>query len=188
MTSDAPQPELDPRYSEEGAAPPSWKEARDELASAGTYWLSTVRADGRPHVTPLLGVWLDDPLALYFCTGEEEQKHRNLAAAPHCALTTGHNRYAEGLDVVVEGEAVRVTDPVLLRRLAGEWEAKYGPDWRYTVRDGAFRYGDGDGDGGDGGGVAHVFAVRPRKALGFSKFPFAQTRWRFRGGSSVRTR
>ena len=35
-------------------------------------WLTTVRADGRPHVTPLVAVWLDD--AIHFSTGPEEQK------------------------------------------------------------------------------------------------------------------
>lgn len=177
MTSDAPQPELDARYSDEAASPTSWKEARDELARAGTYWLSTVRPDGRPHVTTLLAVWRDDPHTLYFCTGADERKARNLAASPHCVLTTGHNSYAPGLDVVVEGAAVRVRDEALLRRLAGDWETKYGADWHFDVGgDEGFRLSDG--------GTALVFGVRPGTVFGFAKFPFAQTRWRFRNAAA----
>lgn len=54
------------------ASPTGWAEARGELAAALVYWLSTVRPDGRPHITPLIGVWQDG--ALYFCTDPEERK------------------------------------------------------------------------------------------------------------------
>ena len=82
------------------------------------YWLSTVRPDGRPHVTPIAAVWLDG--ALHFCTGPTERKAKNLARNRYCVVTTGTNAL-EGLDVVIEGEAVRVTDaaeaPASRRRL-----------------------------------------------------------------------
>ena len=51
------------------------------LETAELFWISTVRTDGRPHVTPLPAVWLDD--VLYFCTGPGEQKAVNLAANAH---------------------------------------------------------------------------------------------------------
>ena len=77
----------------------------------------------------------------------------------------------EGLDLVVECDAVRVSDEARRRSLADAFEAKYGSDWRFTVRDGAFH-----GEGGD----AMVYAVRPRTAFGFNKGEqFSQTRWRF---------
>jgi Pyridoxamine 5'-phosphate oxidase len=77
------------------------------LEAAELFWISTVRADGRPHVTPLVAAWLDG--AIHFHTGADEQKAANLRANPHVVLTTGCNRWNEGLDVVVEGEAVRVS-------------------------------------------------------------------------------
>ena len=49
---------------------------RKALAAAEFYWLTTVRADGRPHITPLVGAWVDD--SFVFCTGSDEQKARNL--------------------------------------------------------------------------------------------------------------
>lgn len=162
-----PVAELDIRFGEPDASPTPWREAEAILQTAELSWISTVRPDGRPHVTPLPAVWLDD--ALWFCTGADEQKGRNLARNAHCAITTGTNRMHEGLDVVVEGLAERVTDEDLLRRVAAAYLDKYGEQWRYEVRDGAFVHEPG---------VALVFTVRPAKVLGFGKGPFSQTRWR----------
>src|ERR1700683_2559116 len=89
-------------FSSPNAVPPRWAEARQERQGAEVYWLSTVRPDGHPHVTPLLGLWLDG--ALYFCTGPSERKAKSLELNPNCVLTTGRNGL-EGLDLVVEGEA-----------------------------------------------------------------------------------
>ena len=137
------------------------------------FWVSTVRPDGRPHVTPLISVWLDG--ALYFCTGEDERKAKNLSQNRHCILTTGCNSISEGLDVVVEGEAVQVGDDAKLRRIGDAYVAKYGEDWRFEVRDGAFAQ-----RGAPGNSRVPVFEVAPAKALAFRKGEeFSQTRWRF---------
>jgi hypothetical protein len=134
------------------------------------YWLATVRPDGRPHVTPLIAVWLEG--ALYFCTGEDERKAKNLTDNAHCILTTGCNTFNEGLDLVVEGEAVRVSDKARLQRLADAYEAKYGSDWHFEVREGAFNGAEGN--------IALVYKVTPTTAFGFGKGEsFSQTRWRF---------
>jgi nitroimidazol reductase NimA-like FMN-containing flavoprotein (pyridoxamine 5'-phosphate oxidase superfamily) len=168
MPTAEPTPELDPRFSEPGAQPTPWAQVRDLLEAAELFWISTVRGDGRPHVVPLPAVWRDD--ALFFCTGPDEQKAVNLGDNDACALTTGTNRWKEGLDVVVEGRARRVTDEASLRELAAMWDTKYRGDWQFEVRDGAFHHGPG---------AAHVFEVRPAKVLAFAKGDFAQTRYRF---------
>ena len=72
-----PTAEVDTRFSSEGAAPAKWADVSDRLQRAEIFWISTVRSDGRPHVTPLISVYLGD--ALYFCTGPDERKARNLA-------------------------------------------------------------------------------------------------------------
>ena len=74
-------------------------------------------------MTPLLGVWLDG--ALYFCTGSNERKAKNLGQNPQCVLTTGPNTLV-GLDLVVEREAAQVSDKIELRAVADAYEAKYG--------------------------------------------------------------
>ena len=178
MTMLSPATDLDQRFSSEGASARDWEEARRALVEAGTYWLSTVRPDGRPHVTPLIGLFLDDD-AFYFCTGPDERKALNIAANPRVAVTTGCNTLDKGFDVVIESDAVRITADDALRRIAEAYESKYGEAWRFTVRNGAFYHGKGsirETDVGD----AWVFRVFPNKAFGFGKGePFSQTRWRF---------
>ncbi len=161
--------ELDKRFSDPDAEATSWADALAALEQAELYWLTTVRADGRPHVTPLIGVVEDD--AVYFCTGLEEQKGRNLQQNDQVALTTGNNTWAKGLDVVVEGRAVQITDDDDLRRLAAAWAAKYGSDWHFDVGDGMFRHSDGGG--------AAVFRIEAAKVMAFAKDPHGQTTYRF---------
>jgi hypothetical protein len=163
-----PVTELDARYGDEGAEATTWIEGRDRAAAAPLWWLTTVRPDGRPHVTPLLAVWLDD--TLYFCTGPDERKAKNLANSSHCVVTTGCNAYDVGFDLVFEGDAVREADDATLRRVAAAYEAKYGSDWHFEVRDGAFHHQ---------GGEAWVFGLALSTAFGFGKGPYSQTRWRF---------
>jgi nitroimidazol reductase NimA-like FMN-containing flavoprotein (pyridoxamine 5'-phosphate oxidase superfamily) len=164
-----PVTDLHPNFSSENATPTPWSEARRRLEEAELYWLTTVRPDGRPHVTPVVSVWLDG--ALYFSTGPEEHKAKNLAGNTHCIITTGCNTLAKGLDLVVEGEAVRLGDETRLLQIADKFNSKYGPPFQYTVRDGAF-----SGEGGE----ALVYELRPSKAFGFGRGQsFSQTRRRF---------
>jgi nitroimidazol reductase NimA-like FMN-containing flavoprotein (pyridoxamine 5'-phosphate oxidase superfamily) len=165
---DVPVTELDRRYGEPDAVATAWDDARRTLETAELSWLSTVRPDGRPHVTPLITVWRDG--AVHFCSGAAERKTRNIAENSHVVLTTGTSALHGGLDVVVEGAAERVTEPATLRELAAAWEHKYGAEWHFDVEDGGF--------GGDGG-VALVFRVEPATVFGFGKGPYSQTRWRF---------
>lgn len=160
---------LDERFSGSDAVPATWDETRRALADAQLFWITTVRRDGRPHMTPLVAVWLDD--AAYFCTGPSEQKAVNLAHNQHVILSTGTNAWDHGTDLVVEGNAVRVTDEETLVQLAEQWAQKWDGRWRYTVADGAFR--------SETVSDALVFRITPTKILAFGKAPFSQTRHRF---------
>ena len=168
MVTQKPQTTVNAQYSSPGATPTPWAEASDELAKAEIFWLATVRPDGRPHATPLLAVWLEG--ALYFCTGAEERKTKNLGLNEHCILMTGCNSLGKGLDLVVEGEARWVRDAALLQELADLYAKKY-PGWHFTVRNGAF-YGEG--------GEALVYEVEPQTVFGFGRGEMnSQTRWQF---------
>jgi nitroimidazol reductase NimA-like FMN-containing flavoprotein (pyridoxamine 5'-phosphate oxidase superfamily) len=168
MPATTPTTKLDSRFSDPQAAALPWPEVQDRLAAAGTYWVTTVRADGRPHITPLFAVW--DEGALHFCTGPTEQKARNLETSRHVALTTGTSATDEGVDIVVEGTAEPVHDEDRLRRLSDLWAAKYGEEWRFDVRDGDFAHE---------AGTANVYAVAPDKVLAFGKAPYSHTSFRF---------
>ena len=161
---------LDERFSDSDAVATGWEETRRVLETAELFWITTVRADGRPHVTPLVAVWLDG--AIHFCTGATEQKAINLRGNPHVILTTGCSEWDRGVDVVVEGEAVQVSDDDLLKRLAEVWATKWDGRWRYRAFQGGFQH-----EGGDG--VALVFSVRPTNVFAFTKGTFSQTRHRF---------
>jgi hypothetical protein len=131
------------------------------LETAELFWITTVRANGRPHVTPLAAVWLDE--ALNYCTGSTEQKAViNLRGNGHVILTTGCNCWDEGLAVVVEDDAVQVTEEALLARLAEAWTKKWDGRRRYSIGK--------DGFVGDAGQGIPVFT--------FAKGAFRQTRHR----------
>jgi nitroimidazol reductase NimA-like FMN-containing flavoprotein (pyridoxamine 5'-phosphate oxidase superfamily) len=171
MTMLEPVTELDERFSDPDAEATPWETAREVLETAQLSWVTTVRADGRPHVTPLVPVWLDD--AVHFTTGPGEQKAVNLATNPQVVMTTGCNRWDQGLDVMVEGEARRVTDPATLERLAAAWATKWDGQWRFEVADGGFAP-----VGADPHGPVLVFAVKAAKVLAFGKGTFSHTRYR----------
>jgi hypothetical protein len=170
MGDQEPTAELEPQFSSEGAKAPPWSELREQLQRAKAYWLATVRPDGRPHVTTIAAIWLDG--ALHFTTGAGERKAKNLERNTKVVVTTGTDAF-EGVDVVVEGEAVRVTDEARLRRLAAAYLPKYGRLFVFEVRDGALRI-EGSED------PALAFEVRATKAFAFGKGEsFSQTRYRF---------
>jgi hypothetical protein len=166
-----PITQLDPRFSDEQASAMPWSEGRALFVDAQTYWLTTVRADGRPHVTTIAGVWVDDELC--FTTGESEQKARNLAANRAVVVTAGRSDFA-GTDVVLEGEARPIRDVGRLRRLSASFIEKYGDMFRFAVRDGRLELEEG------GEGEVLAFGVVLAKGFAFTKdAPFGQTRWRF---------
>jgi hypothetical protein len=171
MPVPAPVTMLDQQYSDPAAVAVGWEETRGVLETAELFWLSTVRADGRPHVTPVVAAWAEG--AVWFSTGAGEQKFANLHANSHVVLTTGCNRWDQGLDVVVEGDAVRVTDDIVLERVAQAFVAKWDGRWQFTARDGCFRDLDGSGE-------ALVFSVTPVKVFAHAKGdPFGSTRHKF---------
>ena len=96
-----------------------WSAVGERLAGARNYWLGTTRPDGRPHVAPVWGVWLDG--VFYFATDPASRKARNLAASPQLVV-----HLESGDDVVIlEGTAEAAADPSLLARFADAYEAKY---------------------------------------------------------------
>jgi hypothetical protein len=137
-----------------------WAEAERRLSVSHDYWVATVRPDGRPHVMPVWGVWLDG--RVWFSSGLRSRKARDLAADPRCTLTTDDAQDP----VVVEGSAVQVTDPAGIAAFLEAMNAKYDAGMTVGFLDPA---------------VNGSFAVRPERAFALSHDDFvgSPTRWRF---------
>lgn len=171
MSNSATSPCATPLIAESGS-PLDWASTAGELARADSYWLATRRADGRPHVMPVLAVWADE--TMHFCTGSASLKARNLREDPACVLTASSG----GFDLVLEGDVQQVTDDATLQRVADAYDAKYG--WRVTVRDGLFQ--DTQGAPTAGPPPYTVFAIHPSRAFAFGTDETtmgAPTRWQF---------
>lgn len=147
-----------------------WAETLMRVLHAGTYWLATVGRDGSPHLVPVLAVWVDG--VLHFAASDTTRKAKSLAAEARCAVGVE----AEGLDLVIEGEAVRVRDEPVLRRVAEAYGRRY--EWQVTVREGAFH--DTEGAPTAGPPPYDVYRLVPTTAFGFGTEGVPRpTRWRF---------
>jgi nitroimidazol reductase NimA-like FMN-containing flavoprotein (pyridoxamine 5'-phosphate oxidase superfamily) len=173
MNRKEPVGELHTGFSAEDATVTPWATVRSRLEDADLAWVTTVRPDGRPHVTPVIFVWLDD--VAYFTTGPTERKAANLEQSAHCSLTTGCNVLDAGLDVVIEGEAVLVGDRERRQQVADGYAAKYLPRESAQILHAGIRDGSFLGEGG----TNLLFEVRPAVVFGFGKGVFSQTRWHF---------
>jgi pyridoxine/pyridoxamine 5'-phosphate oxidase len=154
-----------------GAAPIPWSRALKQLeASAnGTYWLATTNPDGRPHVVAIGALWVDGKI--YFTSGTRTRKGRNLAAKPDCVLSVS----LTGIDLVVEGTAVRITDRPTLLRLAKRYAAQ---GWPASVSGGALTAEYSAPSAGPP--PWNLYVVRPTTAFGVATAePSGATRWQF---------
>lgn len=82
-----------------------------------TCWLATINRDGTPHLTGVGALWVDS--AFWFETGGATRKARNLARDARCTLSVSTREF----DLVVEGEARRITDPTTVAAMAARWAA-----------------------------------------------------------------
>ena len=147
-----------------GAAPLPWRWAVEQLTGARNYWVTSIGAQGRPHVRPVWGVWLDD--TVQFSTGARHGA--NIARDPHVTVNL-----ESGDDcVIVEGTATGVKEPAARRAFAADYEQKY--NWPMTLEF-----------------VDVVYVVRPRIVLGWiardiaaeaTLFQATATRWTFPAG------
>ncbi len=142
----------------------AWSRLSEQMRDAHIYWVGTTRPDGRPHVMPVWGVWLDE--TFYFSTGPTTVNGRNLAANPALVV---HLESGEDT-VILEGVAEQVTEPSLVGRI----NDLYGPKYDWAEQMPAF------------------YALRPHIAMAWlcrgggpaseSDFKGTATRWRFRDG------
>lgn len=140
-----------------------WSDVEARLRESQNYWLCTSRADGRPHVIPRWGVWVE---AAFWYDGSSETVHaRNLGEDGPCAL-----HLESGTEVVIlEGRSIVSAPPTgdLGKCLAEEFGRKYAPTYQPTA----------DAWSRDDAGGMRV--LRPAKALAWMNFPKDLTRFKF---------
>jgi PPOX class probable F420-dependent enzyme len=161
------RPHMPPNYhvpaTAEGILP--WSHARERLENARIYWIGTTRPDGRPHVTPVWGVWLDE--RLYFDGDPQTRRGRNLAANP--AVVVHVESGGAGKDVViVEGAAyeMRTPDHALATQIAAAYAIKYASE--------------GYAPGADAWDTGGLYAMHPRVAFAWmADISKDATRWHF---------
>jgi nitroimidazol reductase NimA-like FMN-containing flavoprotein (pyridoxamine 5'-phosphate oxidase superfamily) len=158
------------------ATPPTtpmpWSEAQRRLADAFGYWLATTAPDDRPHVRPVLAVWVDG--SLHTTTNPSARKARNLAANDRCSFSVS----ADAVDVVLEGTAAKVVDPGRLQRVADAYASKYA--WHPSVEEGAFDAPYGAPTAGPP--PYEVYEITPARVYGFGideEHAPRSTRWQF---------
>jgi len=157
-----------------GSGPLPWSRPRDLLAAGPPtpdipFFLGTSRPDGRPHAAGIGALWHDGDL--YFTSGPGTRKARNLAANPACTISV---RLAD-IDVVLDGEAVRVTDRSTLEQLAGRYR---DGGWPAEVDGEAFTAPFSAPSAGPP--PWHVYRVMAHTAVGVATAePYGATRWRF---------
>ncbi len=144
-----------------GLLPWSW--ARERLERSHDYWVATTRPDGRPHIMPVWGVFVDG--VLWFSSSRGSRKARNLATNPRCAITTDNPREP----VVVEGAAELVQDLTAIAAFVAAINDKYRTHYSldfFNPTDNA------------------CFQVRPSWAFGLTESDFtgSPTRWMFAVG------
>ena len=146
----------------------TWSEARRRVEEPGGYWLPTVRPDGRPHIVPVLAVWVND--ALYFVANATSRKARNFARDPRCSITAERHPH----HLIFEGRAVMIRDEPELGRVAGAY-GSHG--WPVEVRERALH---AEGAPSAGPAPYDVYALTPTVAFGFgTDETVVPTRWRF---------
>ena len=154
-----------------GAAPIPWSRAKEQLDAGGdhTFWLATTRPGGTPHLAAVGALWIDNKI--YFTTGARTRKGRNLAKNAKCAFSVS----LKGLDLVIEGTAVKVTDDATLQRLAKTYRDQ---GWPAIARDGVLTAEYSAPSAGPP--PWDLYVVAPRVAFGVATAePNGATRWRF---------
>ncbi len=139
-----------------------WKWAEARLKKSRQYWIATTRPDGRPHVMVIWALWVDG--FLYFCTGGESRKAKNLAANPLCTLSTENAAEA----VILEGTVETERDVKQIRKVLRLYGKKYKFDMA-GMADDLLNLKE------------PVFRLRPKIAIGLweKKFSTTATRWLF---------
>ena len=137
-----------------------WSFVEERMTQAKNYWVCTAQPDGRPHATPVWGVWVEG--RLFFDGSPQTRRGRDIRANPAVSV-----HLEDGDQVVIlEGNALILAgapEPDLAQKISRAYCAKYE----------AMGYAPAP-DSWDGGGL---FVFTPKLGFGWTRFPDDTTRW-----------
>jgi nitroimidazol reductase NimA-like FMN-containing flavoprotein (pyridoxamine 5'-phosphate oxidase superfamily) len=136
-----------------------WSYVREQMTKAQHYWICTVTPDGRPHATPVDGLWIED--RLYFGGSPKTRWQRNLKNNPALEVHLESTMQV----MILRGEAYELKSPErsLSTTLSKASAKKYG----FGLKPEQYEQGG-------------VFVFQPRVVLAWKNFPKDATRWKFR--------
>ncbi len=130
---------------------------------------TSIPSDGRPHTAGIGAVWLEGDL--YIVSGPKTRKSRNLAANPYCTISVK----LKGIDVVLEGEARRVTDQPTLEKVVKVYNAE---GWPAEVKGDTFTAPYSAPSAGPAPWYLYRFTYHTAFGVATAE-PNGATRWRF---------
>jgi len=118
------RPKLPKGYADNPASFVDWEWVTEQMTESKNYWLSSVRPNGRPHVVPRWGVFIDNE---FWYDGSPETRHaQNIIKNPNVSL------HLESGDQVVMMEGIskpaEKPTPEFATQLAEVIGSKYGED------------------------------------------------------------
>jgi nitroimidazol reductase NimA-like FMN-containing flavoprotein (pyridoxamine 5'-phosphate oxidase superfamily) len=134
----------------------AWSDVTAQLEKSKNYWIGSTRPDGRPHVMPVWGVWLDG--AVCFGTDRTSRKARNLQANPAATVNLESGDEA----VIIEGTVREISDAKEIAAIDAAYVKKY--KMKLT----------------DAPGIPYIVAIEPRVVFAWHErnFPESAARWR----------
>jgi hypothetical protein len=151
-----------------------WSRPHDLLVASPsrtdiTFFLGTVGPDGRPHSAGIGALWHDGDF--YIVSGPNTRKSRNMEANPACTISVK----LEGIDLILEGEARRVTDQPTLEQVARLYRES---GWPAEVEGDAFTAPYSAPSAGAPPWNLYRFTFHTAFGVGTAE-PNGATRWRF---------
>ena len=155
------RPEFPKGYVDKPASYLTWAWVAEQLTEAKHYWLASVRSNGKPHVVPRWGVFIDNK---FYYDGSPETRHaRNILGNPNVTLHLESGEKA----IILEGTSrpADKPDPEFAKQLANAISAKYA----------VLGYAPEPNQWDEGG----LYIFTPRQCIAWSKFNEDPTKFIF---------
>jgi Pyridoxamine 5'-phosphate oxidase len=115
------RPQFPKGYVDKPTSYVDWSWVATQLTDSKNYWLCSVRPDGRPHVIPRWGVYVDGKI--YYDGSPETRHNHNIETNPHISVHLESGDHV----IILEGTSVPAGKPTakLGKKLVTAYRKKY---------------------------------------------------------------